>query len=119
LSSPGGVSPTAAEEKSSAGSPASLTLTPIPGISSSSSSSNSVFEDGQQQQQQGEESGLKNDGTTTVTVLKGLGGFKGCIRNLVINDRAYRFGLEPAGDSLQGFDIGERTSFLSSNWRKS
>lgn len=33
-------------------------------------------------------------------------GFQGCIRNLVINDRTYRFGLEPAGDALQGFDIG-------------
>ncbi|OXA50862.1 Pikachurin [Folsomia candida] len=40
-----------------------------------------------------------------VEVLKRVGGFQGCLRNLVINDRVYRFGLEPAGDSLQGFDI--------------
>lgn len=42
-----------------------------------------------------------------VEVLKRVGGFQGCLRNLVINDRVYRFGLEPAGDSLQGFDIGK------------
>jgi len=115
-SGPGGVSPTAAEEKSSFSSGSS---TFIPSSSSSSSSSSSYgssggvisSQDGQQSQTTttGEEIGLRNDGTmtTTVTVLKGLGGFKGCIRNLVINDRTYRFGLEPAGDSLQGFDIGK------------
>lgn len=53
-----------------------------------------------------------DDSTSIASLLKKTGGFRGCIRNLVINDRAYRFGLEPAGDSLQGFDIG-KSHFLS------
>ncbi len=39
-------------------------------------------------------------------ILQKTPGFRGCLRNLVINDRTYRFGKEPIGDALQGFDIG-------------
>ena len=46
--------------------------------------------------------------TTSLPILRKIGGFRGCIRNLIINERTYRFGLEPAGDALQGFDIGKK-----------
>jgi hypothetical protein len=55
----------------------------------------------------GDANSNQNEESGTVGILKRVGGFQGCIRNLVINDRVYRFGLEPAGDSLQGFDIGK------------
>ncbi|KAK9877461.1 hypothetical protein WA026_018570 [Henosepilachna vigintioctopunctata] len=37
-------------------------------------------------------------------------GFKGCVRHLEINDHAYNFGLEPAGEAIKGFGIEECTA---------
>ena len=47
-----------------------------------------------------------DDSSTALPILQKTPGFRGCIRSLIINDRTYRFGKEPIGDAIQGFDIG-------------
>lgn len=34
-------------------------------------------------------------------------GFRGCVRNLEVNEHRYHFPLAPLGDAVNGFDVGE------------
>uniref|UniRef100_A0ABD2X622 Pikachurin n=1 Tax=Trichogramma kaykai TaxID=54128 RepID=A0ABD2X622_9HYME len=43
--------------------------------------------------------------TTGLERLPIRSGFKGCVRNLEINEHRYRFPLAPVGDALNGFDV--------------
>lgn len=40
-------------------------------------------------------------------------GFRGCVRNLEVNEHRYHFPLAPLGDAINGFDVGESLSLYS------
>ncbi len=55
--------------------------------------------------------------SNTAHFLETSGSFKGCIRNLEINNKLYNFALQDnGGDSIEGVDIGKEIYYIYYNF---